>query len=568
MQPRQYKRIPLRLAVETRGARSEADVHLVNLSATGAYLRGAACAAAALGEALELTFPLPDGEGPVHGRAEVVWIDEWGLGVRFVDLEGRSGDRIAQFVGRFRYRVLLVEPFDAGFALEAERALRKRYEVERVVSDEALTRALETAQAGIVLVGEATYRESARLLAIDALCRDAEHPPPVMLIGAHLPPSVAAIVEESDRLLFAALPLAELELRTLVARSVERHTVAFEKTLLALELKRLLDQSRRENAALRERLCSVPVTGLIGESPAMRQLHELIARVAPFSMPVMVLGETGTGKDLVARAIHAASPRKDRALVAQNCAALNETLLDAELFGSARGAFTGANADRPGLFEAAHGGSIFLDEVGEMSPAMQAKLLRVLQNGEIRRVGETRMREVDVRVIGATHRALDELVASGRFREDLYYRLYALAVNVPPLRERAGDIALLAEHFLAKLAAQYGRSQGQLTPDALALLESHAWNGNVRELEHVMQRVFVLASGERLITSALLRTALGLATPGSPRSTYSEALAQYERSLIEGAMRASGGVIAGAAKALGMQRSTLSRHCKRLGIKS
>jgi transcriptional regulator with PAS, ATPase and Fis domain len=221
---------------------------------------------------------------------------------------------------------------------------------------------------------------------------------------------------------------------------------------------------------------------LLGESPAWREVVAALPRVAESDLPVLVLGETGSGKELVARAVHALSARRARSFVAHNCGATPDTLIESELFGHARGAFTGAVADRAGLFEAAHQGTLFLDEIGDASPLLQMKLLRALQEGEARRVGDTRVRRLDVRVVSATHRGLEDAVTAGAFRADLYYRLNAVRLRLPPLRERGHDVLLLARHFIARAAAACGADPPAVAPELTARLLAYRWPGNVREL--------------------------------------------------------------------------------------
>src|SRR5881398_3790462 len=251
-------------------------------------------------------------------------------------------------------------------------------------------------------------------------------------------------------------------------------------------------------ATLRAQLDTSPAArALIGESPAMRQALELVARVAGHPTTVLITGERGTGKEVIAQAIHRASPRAAGPFVAVNCAAIPDTLLESELFGYAKGAFTGATGDRPGLFEQADGGTLLLDEVGELPLALQAKLLRVLQENEIRRVGDQKTRQVNVRVLAATAKDLAAEVAAGRFRQDLYYRLNVVTIHLPRLAERRGDVAPLARHFAARLARRLGRPV-VLSDAAVAWLEQQEWPGNVRELEHAIERAAVLSEKEVL----------------------------------------------------------------------
>jgi two-component system response regulator AtoC len=252
---------------------------------------------------------------------------------------------------------------------------------------------------------------------------------------------------------------------------------------------------RRENARLKEELSTGArakgIDAIICRSAAMKELLKLVRRLADSSSPVLITGETGTGKELIARALHVEGNRKKKPFFAVNCSAISAGLMESELFGHIKGAFTGADRDRPGLFGAADGGMLFLDEIGELPLELQPKLLRVLQEGEVRRVGETRPRKVDVRVLTATARDLWEEVAHGRFRDDLYYRLNVVELQLPALRERTEDVEPLAGHFLRKIAAREGRSVPSLAPEALEVLQGYNWPGNVRELENFLEKTMI-----------------------------------------------------------------------------
>lgn len=264
--------------------------------------------------------------------------------------------------------------------------------------------------------------------------------------------------------------------------------------------KRALEQQSEKEAVESKSFTS---GAMVGSSPKMIELYKEIARVAPTRSTVLILGESGTGKELVARAVHQNSPRKDKNFVAVNCGALTESLLEAELFGHSKGSFTGANADRRGLWEEADGGTLFLDEIGETSLAMQVKLLRALQEGEIRRVGSTNNRQVDARIIAATNRNLEAEVKAGNFREDLFYRLSVLTLSVPPLRERPTDIALLVEKFLLKARKNVGNEHLHFSDDALKTLSVYEWKGNVRELEAGVEYAALRARGNEILTEDL-----------------------------------------------------------------
>src|SRR5262245_42977097 len=298
----------------------------------------------------------------------------------------------------------------------------------------------------------------------------------------------------------------------------------------ALELRRM----RRERDYLREATDATDgFDDLIGVSAAMRRVFELVERVAPSDAAVLVTGETGTGKELVARSIHRRSPRADALLVPVNLSAVPLDLLESELFGHVRGAFTGAVSDHPGKLELAHGGTLFLDEIGDAPPALQPKLLRVLQDGLVERVGGRQPRQVDVRIVAATHRDLEAEIAAGHFRSDLYYRLRVIEIRMPALRERREDIPYLVAHFLRKTNRAGRERRLEITEAALRLLQDHPWPGNVRELENVIARAVVLCRGDVIGTDLLdLRTPGATAQPELPRVRLDAALDRLEREMI------------------------------------
>jgi two-component system response regulator HydG len=304
--------------------------------------------------------------------------------------------------------------------------------------------------------------------------------------------------------------------------------------------------------------------GLLGASPATEGLRQLIAKVAPSEATVLIRGESGAGKEVVARFIHDASARAEGPFVAVNCAALAESLLESELFGYRRGAFTGADSDREGLFEAARGGSLFLDEIGEAGSGVQAKLLRVLEERRINRVGDPREREVDVRVLAATNRPLEQAMAEGQFREDLYYRLQVFPVDVPPLRDRAEDLELLAGHFLQQL----GRRDTGLPASVLRNLRSHSWPGNVRELRNLMERAHILAGpGAISADHVVIDQRQGQAGPGREDGLPADLnLDDNARRLIQAALARAGGNKTLAAEMLGITRRALYSRLKVLGL--
>jgi Nif-specific regulatory protein len=313
--------------------------------------------------------------------------------------------------------------------------------------------------------------------------------------------------------------------------------------------------------------------GMVGESAAVKRVYQFIARVAPADTTVLVRGESGTGKELAARALHQNSPRGERPFVAINCAALTETLLESELFGHERGAFTGALAQKKGKLEVADGGTLFLDEVGEMPATLQAKLLRVLQEREFERVGGTRTIRVDVRVVAATNRDLEEAVKSGGFRQDLYYRLNVVSFEMPPLRERREDIPLLASYFVSKYAAKFKRRVTGLSTEARECLTNYDWPGNVRELENAVERAVVLGSTDRVLPEDLPETVLESApdpsSPGNPPpvTRYHDALREAKRQLILRALEQSSGSFTEAARLLGVHPNYLHRLIRNLNLR-
>ena len=358
---------------------------------------------------------------------------------------------------------------------------------------------------------------------------------------------------------FLAKPFTPEVLRAAIQRACDHTTLVRENSLLKAEVGRLEGSSE-----------------IFGDTAAMREVREKIARVAPTSATVLITGETGTGKELVARAIHRGSPRASKPFLAANCAAFAETLLESELFGHERGAFTGADRSRLGLFEAAHEGTLFLDEVAEMSPAAQAKLLRVLTDGQLMRLGSVKTRSVDVRVLAATHRDLEQRVKEGRFREDLYYRLAVVPISIPPLRERTADVAALCELFLTQTARELKLPKRRLSAQALSRLQAYEFPGNIRELRNLIERAVILSPGEEIGAEHFpLRAGASVSARGGengregqmsfgwietlpPSFDLRTFLSTVEKSLIERTLQSTRGAQAEAARRLGLSRSDLS----------
>ncbi len=359
-----------------------------------------------------------------------------------------------------------------------------------------------------------------------------------------------------------------------VAKAAERRRL-IAKTR---SLEEQLDRGSGENSHFGE---------IIGQSASMRAVFRLVEGVASASSTVLILGESGTGKELIARAIHRSSARAQRPFVAVNCSSIPDTLIESELFGHVRGAFTNANTSRAGLFEVADKGTLFLDEVGDLSLAAQVKLLRALQEGEIKRVGANETRVVDVRVVAATNVDLSGKIAAGRFREDLYYRLNVIAIELPPLRERRDDIPLLAQHFLRKFARKSGKEVKRFAPDALATLTAHSWPGNVRQLENAVERAVVLTRGDEITTDDLpdaiggnarlsigqsvasVSDAVDLVARALAEVPYAEAkrriVRDFDRAYAQQLLERSNGNVSEAARLAGLDRSNFRRVLRKHG---
>ncbi|MBM1003676.1 MAG: sigma 54-interacting transcriptional regulator [Desulfofustis sp. PB-SRB1] len=349
--------------------------------------------------------------------------------------------------------------------------------------------------------------------------------------------------------------------------------VSIENGLLYDELTNNVRRLKEERRLLLSQVRSKSsFTSIIGSSPPMRQMFDLIEKVIDTSTTILIQGETGTGKELIAKVIHYNGPLKNKPFVAENCGALPETLLESELFGYVRGAFTGAHGTKKGLFEIADGGTIFLDEISEMPPAMQVKLLRVLQEGQFRPLGATRTVDVNVRIIASTNRDLSEEVTLGRFREDLYYRINVLKITPPPLRKRKEDILPLANHFLEKYATKHNRPVPILTPLTLDLLMEFDWPGNIRQLENEMERAVTVAGGSRtlypdFLSEKLRQTRQGEAERNMPRqSTLKGAVGRLEARMIREALGRHGGNRSRVAKELGISRQGLLNKIAAYGL--
>jgi two-component system response regulator PilR (NtrC family) len=374
----------------------------------------------------------------------------------------------------------------------------------------------------------------------------------VVMITAHGSIASAVSAMRAGAFHYVAKPFHNDEVRLIVAQAVETTRLRRDNQALRLALD---EQHRFER--------------IVGKSRAMQEVYRFIEQVAPSRATVLIQGESGTGKELVAQALHRRSPRADRPLIVVNSNSIPADLLEDNLFGHVRGAFTGAVTSKVGLLETADGGTILFDEITTVAPAVQAKLLRVIQEKEFRLLGGVESRVVDVRVLAATNEDIRRLVAQGTFREDLFYRLNVLNLTLPPLRDRMDDLPLLADHFLRRYNAENGKQVRRLAPETLQRLMAHPWPGNVRELENAIERGVVLARGEEITPDLLpgdLRESARAAPPPAPLEglAFHDAVSRFERQLIESALRRAGGVQKQAAQLLGLKPTTLNEKIKRL----
>jgi two-component system response regulator AtoC len=443
-----------------------------------------------------------------------------------------------------------------------------------VDDDESLRESL-----GLVLAAEGY--EVACAADADAALRELEAIPPDVVLcdlrmpgmdGMELLPQLVRRLRGAPVILMSAYGSADLAIEAMKRGAYDYLAKPFQpsEVLLAIRKARERERLRRAHALLeRDVQRAVGERPIVAASPVMIEVLELVERAAEFKATVLLTGESGTGKEVLARAIHAQSPRRGEAFVAVNCGAIPEALLESELFGHARGAFTGADRARRGLFVEADGGTIFLDEIGELPLALQVKLLRVLQEEEVRPVGESKSRKVDVRVLAATARDLEQEVAEGRFREDLFYRLDVVRVRVPALRERREDVPLLVDHFLAHFRDSLGKPVRSVSEEALARLRAYAWPGNVRELQNVLERAVIMARGDRIGLEELPpAVARGEEAPeGRAELSLRRARRSLEADLIRRALQSTGGNRTHAARLLGISHRALLYKIKEYDLR-
>jgi two-component system nitrogen regulation response regulator NtrX len=456
-------------------------------------------------------------------------------------------------------RILVVEDEKAIQLALRGLLTREGYEVELADNGDVAIERLQQQLFDLVLTDLALGRGASGMDVLKA-AKELRSETAVVMITAHGNEKIAVEAMKAGAEDYVPKPFDNDEMRVVVRRSVERRRLERDNRLL-------LERIEREHGFQK----------LIGSGAGMRGVFETIQKVAETDLTVLIQGESGTGKELVAQAIHDTSGRKKRPFVAVNCAAINKELVESELFGHEKGAFTGADSRRVGRFEAADGGTIFLDEVGDMAPETQAKVLRVLQERKLERVGGTQSVEVDVRVLAATHRDLATEASEDRFREDLYYRLKVVEIELPPLRDRSGDIPALCDRFLEKVAERLDREKKSLEPEALAALVRHPWPGNVRELLNVIERAAVLSSGDT-ITEADLSLGASASSPNAAAAalpsdlSFGDAKKQmvegFERDFLLAALREHDGNVSRTAQAIGMVRQSLQQKIRELDLRS
>ena len=439
-------------------------------------------------------------------------------------------------------KILIIEDDDEIRRLLEERLIRDGYEV----------RTAENGRAGLAQLQTTLF---------DAALIDIDLPD---MTGIDVLEDLKRRDQEIDVVMMTGFPEVETAVQALRLGAYDYLIKPLETISLQHSLKRIVERRylRQEVTSLRTRLAEAPPLGeLVGASRAMQQIKDVIAKVAPTDTAVLIQGESGTGKELVAGAIHRLSARSAGPFVAINCAAIPAELMESELFGHQKGAFSGASADSRGLFRSADGGTLFLDEVGELPMSMQPKLLRVLQEREVRPVGSGQVHRVDVRIVAATNQNLEAAVAAGKFRQDLFFRLNVVLIEPPPLRDMKEDIPALGMHFIRKLNRRFGRQVGSVAPDALAVLSAYRFPGNTRELENIIERAYALGANTQITIADLPVLAPGPAPGAEPRT-----LEDLERELVTATLRAHGNDKAKTAEVLGLSERTLYRRLKKLGL--
>ena len=454
-----------------------------------------------------------------------------------------------------RPRLLVVDDEPGIRALVQRYGERENFDVIAHAGGRALIGELETLKADVVLLD----RNMPEISGLD-----------ILRIMRELDPECQVILMTGDATVESAIEAVKLGALDYLKKPIDFGRLGE----LLNTVRCSMDRRQRLMAADSELASRIEFYGMIGRDPAMQELFDLIRRLAPHARTALVSGETGTGKELVARALHRLGPRRDRKFIAFNCSAVVETLFETELFGHTRGAFTGAVEAKAGLFELADGGTLFLDEVGELPLPVQAKLLRVIEYGDVQRVGASESRRVDVRIIAATNRPLDDEVSAGMFRQDLYYRLNVVEVHLPPLRDRRDDIPYLTAAFIKEFASRFDKPLGGVSPAAERLLHDAPWPGNVRELRNVIERACMLSDGrilhERELVSVLggaARRPIPAAAVRKPTAAELEPAPEIDRQTVEHALQQVGGNRSAAARMLRISRRALYRRLDSFGLR-
>jgi DNA-binding NtrC family response regulator len=537
------------------------------------------------GSVIEVDLSLPEPNSRLTAKSRVVWVDEREaragyrrvtLGVSFEEMRPSDRAALQRYLADYRPRVVVVQPAPGELTICRE-VLEPDAWLHVAASEVDLSHLLGRGDIQVVVVfGDDESRANRAVdqvsgqphtgRALTDLMRT-DPVPRVVLCARASAQRVVGLHNQGKLYQSLPRPVEPHALKVAVQRAAEDYAVRSELRRVSLELERTFGPER---AASRSRSLTPAPARLVVESSAMRAVLERVQVVSPHRAHVLLQGETGTGKELLARAIHDLSDRAQGPFVALDCGAVTETLLESELFGHVEGAFTGATSDRPGLFQMAEGGTLFLDEIENTTPALQAKLLRALDTGEVRPVGGSRVRRVDVRLVAASNRPLTAEAEVGRFRADLYYRLSAFPIDVPPLRQRQEDILPLARTFVASFGEVIGRSPGPFTPEAERALRSYRWPGNVRELRNAMERAVLLCAPGRPLDLALLPDPVAHCLEGSVAGaavaegagSLRQRVQDYERQIIGAALERNGGVLRRAAKDLRTSPVTLGRKVK------
>jgi two-component system, NtrC family, response regulator HupR/HoxA len=574
MQNQRALRRHVRVHCQVRAGQRVFDAVTTNVSESGVALRARLPrdSAPVPGDSIEIE---PNIEDRTPLRAVVVWSDAGeqdidgaevcGIGARFADSAPVAA--LITHADLTQHAVLLVCT-DPVFIDDATRWLDgiARVLVARTLAD-AMNLLLSDSISAIVCDESMPYPGASDFLATVRECFP--RAPWVRVVTGSVPDTtqLTELINVARVFHFFHKPIEGKDFRASMQLAINQSELAVDNDALRAEIERTNQRLERENAYLRRRVSHSEPSRMLGQAPAFLEVMRDLERVASFDTTVHLSGETGTGKELAARAIHAASRRAGGPFVVQNCGGMTETLLQSALFGHKRGSFTGAERDRPGVFQEANGGTLFLDEVAELAPQTQAMLLRALQSGEVVPVGATKPERVNVRIVSATHKDLREEVQAGRVREDLFYRLVVVELHMPALRERPEDVRVLAQHFYDELCQRYGRTIEKLDDAVLNRLSQHAWPGNIRELENEIERLVVMqVSSGRVVKS--LPASPPIITKALPPSTrkLSERVAEFEAQILQEALVAHHGNKSQAAKALGIPRQTLLDHLKRRGV--